>query len=406
MKKKAAQKRAMMEARQAESTRNIARWATFMIAGAGFTLSWYLNEMHLQAALGQEVGGALCGAHRVMDCEAAATSAFSELFGLPIALLGLAVYAGLVVLTLFDRKDLRLSEAPLRPATLATLLFAGSVAYSIFLAGVSAFVLSSLCPFCIMLYVVNGMGLVTAAMWAGDKPHRVVLGLLQQPRALASGWTIFFVGNFVFFLILGFQVGEIAERDRRAKSRPDIATLPQQAARDVHRPGAPSMGPEDAPIQIVKFSNFPCPHCALLAEVLHQIKAEYPEEVRVEYRHFPLGHQEHGMTAAQAAHCAHQQGAFWPMHDLLFASSPAHDEEAVRSYARELDLDEAAFSACLASDESRRWVESDQLTGRRLGVEGTPSFFINGYQLSGALPMPLLRELIDEALELQAAGAL
>ncbi len=400
----AARKKEILDERRAESTRNTARWATFLISGGGFALAWYLNEMHLQASLGQTVGGALCDAHRVMDCESAASSHFSEIFGIPIALLGLCFYAGAMALVLFDRQAVRVSDAPFRPAALTTTLFALSLGYSLFLGGVSLFVLQTLCPFCVMLYVVNGIGLAAAAMWAGGSPWRVIQGQLKSPVGVANGWTALFVGTFGFFLLVGMQVSDVAERDRRIRTAERPSLVEQQALDPavVHRPGAPAMGPDDAPVQIVKFSNFPCPHCAVLADVLHRVKEEYPEEVRVEYRYFPLPHQEHGMTAATAAFCAGEQGEFWRMHDLLFAGAPAHDRDSVARYAEQLDLDEEVFSRCLDSSEAKQWVDSDVAAGRRLGVEATPSFFINGYPLAGALPVEMMRELINEVLKGQS----
>jgi predicted DsbA family dithiol-disulfide isomerase len=162
------------------------------------------------------------------------------------------------------------------------------------------------------------------------------------------------------------------------------------------RAEGPSRGPADAPVTIVEFSDFGCPYCRRAATTLEQVLETYGEKVRLVYRHYPL--QPNSQRAAEAASCANESGKFWPYHDLLFANQDAHADADLKRYAKDVGLDEQAFAACLDSGRGTTVVEQDTADGDAAGVTGTPSFFINGRPLSGALPYDALKRAIEEAL--------
>lgn len=384
-----------------ERGRDLARWATALLALGGLVVAWYLVEMYIQATAGQDVGGALCGAHDAVNCEAAAMSSFSTIFGIPIALLGLCFYAAVLTLSLFDRPGVRASSQPFRPAAIATTLFGVGLLYSLFLAGVSVFDLGSLCPFCVMLYAVNGLGFAAAIYWAGEKPHHIFLAQLKRPADFLNGWTGVFAFAFGITLLMGIQVMSTSINERLAdQDRVASMTAVERVDQERYRvEDAPAKGPRDAPVHIVEFSNFPCPHCGRLATVLDTISDEFGELVRVEYRHYPLPTQQSGHDAARAAYCAGEQDEFWPMHDELFANAPRHDVASLHQYARGLGLDEQEFAQCLDSDRARQRVDQDVTAGRQLGIQGTPTFFINGARVEGALPLDMMRQLVIEELQ-------
>ena len=385
----------------AVESRNLGRWATALLSGGGLAVSWYLLEIHVQARLGDKIGGAVCGAHEVVDCASAAHSSYAELFGLPIALLGLAFYLVVMVLALFDPKKARESSKPFRPAGIAVLLYGLSLGYSLFLAGVSAFVLKALCPFCVMLYLVNGLGLVGAVIWAGEKPWETLKAQLRRPGGIWNGWILLGVLIFGFTVLLGDQSMESALSTRQADqnrqvSAREVERLDPQLYR---RSDAPAKGPVDAPVHIVEFSNFPCPFCGRLASVLHQIAGEYPDQVRIEFRHFPLASQPMGYLAARAAYCAGEEEQFWPMHDRLFLGAADLSEVRIGEHAAQIGLDRERFESCLNSDVAHGWIDRDVADGQRLGIEGTPTFFLNGARVGGAVSLEVMRGLIDEELE-------
>ena len=132
--------------------------------------------------------------------------------------------------------------------------------------------------------------------------------------------------------------------------------------------------------------------------MLEQLLEEYPDDVRIVFRHFPLPIHENAQPAAEAAVCAHEGGKFWEYHDLLFLNQDALAQEDLIGYAREVGLEEAAFVSCLESGRATTVVEKDVSDAESAGVSGTPSFFINGRPLSGALPYDTLRDAIDDEL--------
>lgn len=162
------------------------------------------------------------------------------------------------------------------------------------------------------------------------------------------------------------------------------------------RAEGPSRGPTNAPVTIVEFSDFGCPYCRRAATTLEQVLETYGEKVHLVYRHYPL--QPNSQRAAEAASCANENGKFWPYHDLLFANQDAHADTDLKRYAKDVGLDEQTFATCLDSGRGTEVVERDTADGDAAGVTGTPSFFVNGRPLSGALPYDAFKQAIEEAL--------
>ncbi len=159
-----------------------------------------------------------------------------------------------------------------------------------------------------------------------------------------------------------------------------------------------SRGPEDAPVQIIFFTDFQCPFCKRGADVLTQVLQNYPGKVRIIYQDYPLSFHENAPGAANAARCAAEQNQFWAYHDVLFLNQGALDKESLKKYAAGLALDTAKFNVCLDSNRHQAVVEQALANGKRYGVQGTPGFFINGRPIRGALPYESFKEIIDEEL--------
>jgi protein-disulfide isomerase len=159
-------------------------------------------------------------------------------------------------------------------------------------------------------------------------------------------------------------------------------------------------GANDAPVTIVEFSDFQCPFCKNASATLKQVLDKYPGKVRWVFRDLPLVSLHPGAPKAhEAARCAADQGKFWEYHDLLFERSPRHSPDDLKQYAQDLKLDGPAFAQCLESGKHVAAVEKDTAEGVRLGLTGTPSFFINGRQLVGAQPITAFQKIIDGELK-------
>ena len=198
--------------------------------------------------------------------------------------------------------------------------------------------------------------------------------------------------------------GVVAGGDGEGESEgEDEVTTSPAAAVSAASDDDPSWGPEDAAVTIVEFSDFQCPFCARFAMgTMPQIREAYGDRVRFIYRDFPLpAIHQFAQKAAEAAQCAHEQGAFWEYHDLLFANQNALSVDDLKRYAQEVDLDSGDFDECLDSGKNTPEVLLDLRDGRSAGVTGTPGFLINGLFLKGAQPFEQFQQVIDQLLALE-----
>lgn len=163
-------------------------------------------------------------------------------------------------------------------------------------------------------------------------------------------------------------------------------------------PGDRSKGPAGAPIVIVEFSDFECPYCKQATDTLAELIERYPDRIRFVYKDFPLPNHPNAFKAAEAGHCAHDQGKFWELHDRLFAAQDALDVESLKRHADALGLDAGAFAACLDDGRHAASVERELSAGRRAGASSTPTLFVNGRPVFGALPLEFFDRIIQEEL--------
>ena len=163
--------------------------------------------------------------------------------------------------------------------------------------------------------------------------------------------------------------------------------------------GAPSKGPEHALVTIVKFEDFQCPFCKQVQATIMELLSRYNGKIRLVHKDLPLDSiHPQARQAAEAARCAHEQGKFWSYHDILYANYPEMSEVNLKNLARKVGLDFNAFDRCLSSGKYKAAVQRDLIDGTKLGVTGTPTFFINGREISGNQPLEIFAAIIDEEL--------
>ena len=186
------------------------------------------------------------------------------------------------------------------------------------------------------------------------------------------------------------------------------AAAPAAAAEpkfDVQVGSSPAMGPKNAPVTIVEWSDFQCPFCSRVEPTLKQILSEYKGKVRIVWKNQPLSFHPNAMPAAEAAMAAYEQGndKFWAMHDKLFASQNQLSPRLYEQTARELGLDMGRWSKSVESHAAQGAISADMSAGNALGANGTPTFFINGRKLVGALPFDSFKQVIDAELASKVA---
>jgi protein-disulfide isomerase len=172
-----------------------------------------------------------------------------------------------------------------------------------------------------------------------------------------------------------------------------VLALPVSPGRDHIR------GPVDAPVTLIQYGDYQCSYCALAHTVVDAIQARAGKEICFLYRHFPMTTvHPHAESVAEVAEAAGAQGKFWPMHDLLFENQERLAMPYLVAYAKSLGLDGEQFSRDAAARAYATKIREDFMSGMRSGVNGTPTFFINGVRYDGAWDARTLWAAIQDAV--------
>jgi protein-disulfide isomerase len=181
----------------------------------------------------------------------------------------------------------------------------------------------------------------------------------------------------------------------RAQSNIVIALQPPSA--NVSLANSILQGSPNAQVVLVEFADYQCPYCQKVHPDIAKLKKEFGDRLSIAFKDFPLPMHPYAQKAAEAARCAGVQGKFWEYHDALFTDKKLEVPQ-LKEQARTLHLDGAAFDKCLDSGEQAAVVAKDYAEGKKLGITGTPSFFVNGHYFSGAANYTMLREMVHEQL--------
>jgi predicted DsbA family dithiol-disulfide isomerase len=188
------------------------------------------------------------------------------------------------------------------------------------------------------------------------------------------------------------------------RNQANLEVLLASPSVDVALGDGPTRGTPNSPVLLIEFADYECPYCQKINADLKKLEAEYSGKVLFAFKDYPLPMHKHAQKASEAARCAGRQDKYWEYHDLLFEKGSGLEISQLRDYARTLKLDTAKFDQCLDSDETAPAVKKDQEQGQKLGLTGTPSFFVNGHFFSGAATYAMLREIVDQQLAFLAAS--
>jgi protein-disulfide isomerase/uncharacterized membrane protein len=371
------------------------------LVGAGISIA--SEVVHLRLAT-DESYTSFCNVNATVNCDAVLASRYAVLAGVSISVWALLYYLGIIALALgmILAARARLRE---RLATVTLLTAAWGLLFSLYMAAIALGVLHTVCVMCSGLQLVS-VGLFAAA-WYSRSQFRVASRRQAAQRARRD--RLVFVGSVLMAALLIAIVGW--EALGRGLQKSDPAAIAQQLP-DFYRwylaqpivqvplDGGHSLGNPSAPVTIVEFSDFECGHCANFHRSVDDVLHRYSQSVRIVFRHFPLDSECNPMLtvqlhreaclAAVASECAAEQGRFWQYQDVLFNNQRQLGRQSLIGYAARLGLDTSRFATCLDSPEPRARVQNDVTEAAALGVDSTPTVFINGRLVKGALEPNLL----------------
>lgn len=201
-----------------------------------------------------------------------------------------------------------------------------------------------------------------------------------------------------------FDISKYQARDQLTTVAAAEATQIRQVARtEVETADDPTIGSSEAAVTIVQFADFQCPYCAQSVATIKTLLATFGNDIRIIHRDFPVEtlHPD-AFGAAVAGECARQQGKFWQFHDLVYLNQEVVSDTALASYAGQAGLNMQAFTACTQNAATSDEVAEDYQAGLKLGVRGTPTWFVNGYRVEGAIPADIFSQLVRKLIERQS----
>ena len=339
-------------------------------------------------------------------CDEVRASSYAVLWGLPLPLYGVVMYAAIALLALgvpLVRGAFR-TRFPLgRLGLYAIVAISGAgLLASVALTAVEAFVIHAWCIWCVVSAVVVTLlfGLAVlevrnpAAVWvSGPDVGGKVRAVAGSYLAVLAAAAIISIPAWVFLARGGGPVGptDVAEGNLNRLRRPESHWR----------------GPEDAKLVIVEFADLECGTCAKMEPVVERIRETYGEKIRYTLRHFPLTKiHAHSWKAAEAAECAADQGKYWDAVAVFFDHQQDLRPEALKGYATRIGLEMESFNQCLDSGEMAERVRKDREDGEELGVRGTPTFFVGRRAVSGQISYEQFARMIEVASgEVVTAGA-
>lgn len=381
------------------------RWGLLSSSLLGLGCSLYLFWRKLD-----DTGHAICNVSSKINCDVVNSSPASEIFGIPIALLGTGFFLGVAIASFLRGSAQRVFGT-------AGLLSLVGIVYSLYLA-FEAWKIGAVCVMCITIYA--SVGLILASSLLGAKAEGEGAIFDDVPSTLRSNSLITISATLVVVVLFGLsaysgrakrpadevidqlahnkpQPGQVQPGQVQPPPKEDL--LSKLAEMYVAPRGAvmlegdePTLGDPNAPYTVLEYACFGCPHCAQSFPHLFQLVKENPE-IKVKFRSFPLTGECNAAAArtgrpevcraAMAAQCANQQGKFWDFAGLVFANQQQLGDELLAAAANQVGLDFDAFSRCITDPAVLQAVSADAASGAAVQIMGTPTMFLEGVRGPG-----------------------
>jgi protein-disulfide isomerase/uncharacterized membrane protein len=382
---------------------------------AGIGLCAYLEYLHLGLMRGELVGGIACGGTgSAFNCHAVTGSRFGSLLGVPLALWGLVGYLTAAALALAAWRFSDWSErALLSLAGLASLFVLVDLALLVTMLTQIHF----LCVLCLITYAINLALLLAAKVGSGQSWSAVLRqGIPSLTGWLLPGrqpiqWAVWLVALIGLAGVWSVNAATLyIARGSPAAFRTQIAQfVKDQEAKVVDVAGDPIHGSPNAPVLMAEFSDFLCPSCQRAWKFNPILLAGHGARVALAFKNYPLDStcnrsmqrvaHPGACEIAAAVECAHEQGKFWEFHDKVFALGPEYKPERLHEDAAAVGLDQAKFEACRQSGRGMEAVKRDVEEAIRLGVARTPTYYVNGIPIEGAMSPVMFDELLNRIPE-------
>lgn len=392
------------------------------LAGMGISAKLLIDHELVHAGLSVESWFCKISAH--FDCSAVASSPYSEVFGIPVASFGMSFYFAAFLYSVFALRFLKEDESTMRDVFVAFGLI--SLFPTLYFFGVCLFILKIFCAWCSALYLVNIL-LCSIALFArrtfGDRVQGVdgrkksgiaqqfflgirvflqhlVLGCVPSKENRMRTW---FLCTFVIFMALTHFTATVLASKYAANGqiqllwnqwKTSVVVDPPLYGKEDNLNRDFVVGPDSAPITVIEFSDYGCPHCRRAAEELKEAMKGFPGQVRLVFKNFPLDNNcnplvqiplhIHSCRAAQFARCAgmFDEELFWKASDELFLTDD-HSEKSFIDIWQTLGLPAKELQTCMSDSRILNAVKRDIQDGLALGIEATPTIYVNGKHVRG-----------------------
>lgn len=370
-----------------------------VLSAIGAIISVFQTSQFHQTRAGMAGFHSFCNIGQTFDCTAIEMSPYADYFGFPLSAVAIAGYLMILGLALFAMSD---SYRVQSRKYLVTFTGIATLFSAIYFA-VMVTVIGKLCLLCLGVDSINVLLLIFA------------MKLPKDEGAEKGGMSMGLVGGVGAAAVVGallFSAGTNPQTEMKQSDLNDMVESVMNApVKEFAIPAdAPVVGNPNAKITIAKFSDYECPACRLGANAIHPLFKRYPNDVKFVFINFPLDNScnpavprrmhESACEAASAAVCAQEQGKFIEAYETLFENQPNLKAGAIADLLASVPgIDLARLKTCMSQPSTAEKVKRDGMLGKEVGINATPTFFINGKRVEGGLPTNLWMQVIDRMLK-------
>lgn len=377
--------------------------ANLVLFAISMAVSIYLVWHHYTLINGEGGFGSFCSINATIDCDAVNASRYSELFGIPLATIALTYYVFAIILSFIG-----IVNAYSRRESLALLLPLSGVSFGVSIATltIAAFVLKKWCVLCMSLQALNIATFSITVLAA--RRFAATTGYVREFQQANQKKMLGFLGAGLALLVAIYGLSSQLRNDSALDAEQYVNEFRAETVHKIDPGTSPRQGfqGDNPPVQLIEFADFQCPACGYAARQMHRLVRAYDDKIQLIFKNFPLDAacnpsitrtmHEHACFAAKAAWCAGRQGKFVEMYEKLYGNQLQLSRDNILDWASELGLNKFVLEACTASPEADTAIRADVDQAVKAGLSSTPTFFVNGRMVRGAIDEPRLKLLLRE----------